>query len=169
MRKLLLLITGCFISFMSFGQSKKLQFDFMVGINIPGASLDVNNNTGWRLGGALKYNINSRHTLHLLQLTRDKFQATWSYSEEKENEGGANIHSLLTGYSFRASNRLSAGLNAGVGFCGTNRTNRVAKLGINPVVSYKVVEGFSTDLGYLHFLGGHEDTQYFNFSFRYSF
>ena len=169
MSKFLFLLIACTTGLVALSQHKKLQVDVMVGVNVPGSSLDVDNNAGWRLGGALKYNINDRHTLQLLQVARDKFQATRPFSEEKENEGGANIHSFLTGYSYRASSRLSTGINAGVGFCGTNRLNRTAKLGINPVVSYQVVEGFATDLGYLHFLGGHKDTQYFSFNFRYSF
>lgn len=171
MKRILIPVVLLFTGIFSFAQNRKIRFDFLTGINMPINSLNVTSRASWRLGGGVRYKINNRHTLNVFQISWDKFEEdlNLAYSDERENSFGPNTLALLTGYFYKATSRLHTGINAGVGFCGHNRIDRVAKPGINPVLSYEVVPDFFTEMGYHQFFGGYKNTSYFNFSLRYSF
>src|SRR5688572_8817027 len=154
-----------------YGQSRAMKFDIMTGIHKPIGSLDLDNRFGWRLGGGLRYSFENKSSINILQVTYDKFiqSSTADIPYQNENGKSSNTLALLTGYSYPVFKRTYIGGNAGVGFVGDNRANRVTKFGVNPFISFEPLREVYVDFGWLNFWGGYRSTTYLNFNLRYSF
>ena len=148
-----------------------VRFNLITGIHKPTGSLDADNIFGWRIGGAIKYRFKNRSSLTILQVNYDQFTkaSAADYPNQVENAGKSNTVSFLTGYSYPVIKRIYIGGNAGVGFVGHNKTDRVTKFGVNPFISFEPIRELYVDAGFLNFWGGYRNTSYLNFNLRYSF
>ena len=154
-----------------YGQKSAVKFDIMTGIHKPTGSLDLDNNFGWRLGGGLKYSFKNKSSINILQLNYDKFtpSATADIPHQGENGKRSNTLAFLAGYSYPIFKRTYIGGNAGVGFVGDNRGDRVTKFGVNPFISFEPIRELYVDCGCVNFWGGYRPTTYLSFNLRYSF
>jgi len=156
---------------LSYGQKRTIKFDILTGLNKPLGSLDFANNFGWRIGGGIRYRLKNKSSINILQLNYDAFtkRVVFDVPYQKENDKLSKTLSILTGYSCQIFNKVYIGGNAGVGFVGHNKNDRVTKFGINPLISYEPFREVFVDFSYLNFLGGFRSTNYLNFNLRYSF
>lgn len=169
----MLFISSCSLLILTLcnAQNRNVKFDILTGIHKPLGSLNVENTYGWRLGAGLRYRLKNKSSLNMLQLNYDAFAKSYVRDniDQKENGEVSNTLTLLTGYSYPIFNKLYIAGNAGIGFVGHNRTDRVTKFGVNPVISYEPFTEIYVDFGYLNFFGGYRNTNYLNFNLRYSF
>jgi hypothetical protein len=173
MKHVFALTLSVFIVSSLYSQKRSLKFDLITGIHKSTGYLNFENNFGWRIGGAIRYSFKDKSYVNILQVNYDKFikperSRFADYPDPKENSEQSNTLSFLTGYSYPLFQKVYIGGNVGVGFVGHDREDRVAKLGLNPFISITPFQNVFVDLGYLNFRGGSKNTNYVNFSLRYS-